>query len=271
MKPIKWWNPFIFTCLTLVNLHPGTCIDVACVSKYCTWVLAHNYIDVLFLVSFVKFALNTTNYESYKLFLPDAFVFLLMHYWCLLFIQSIIVWCRFVLKSARVSNRAILLFCILATLTGSLLSSDWQALGHDPCHDIFSRTAQENRTVYIQQRNTTDSYETTSEYFLVDYDNASIATTLPLLVNSSLSFAEHCKGMSMMDHACYWNPLSRVTNKLCIGCHPACRSEQKSINFIQFCVGISIILFVSQLFLTSVYSVASDYTPKAFQVCYEHN
>ena len=167
------------------------------------------------------------------------------------------------MKSIKVSNRAILLFCILATLTGSLLSSDWQAIGHDPCHDTFSRTALENSTVYAQQTNTTDS-ETANEHLLIYYDNDS--TPIPPNINSSLSIAEHCTGISITDHACYWNPLSRVTNKLCIRCHQTCRSEQKSINFIQFCIGICIILFVSQLFLTSVYSVASDYTLVAFQV-----
>lgn len=166
------------------------------------------------------------------------------------------------MKSVKVSNRAILLFCISATLTGSLLSSDWQAIGQDPCHDTFSRTALENSTVNVQPTNTTDS-EITNE-LLIEYDDDSI--TLPPSMNSSLTFAEHCTGMSVADHACYWNPVSRVTNKLCTRCHPTCRSEQKSINFIQFCIGISIILFVSQLFLTSVYSVASDYTPVAFQV-----
>ena len=167
------------------------------------------------------------------------------------------------LKAAKVSNRAILLFCLLATLAGSLLSSDWQAIGHDPCHDTFSRTALENSTVYSQQTNTTDS-ETTNEHLLIDYDDDS--TPLLPSINSSLSVAEHCTGMSVTDHACYWNPLSRVTNKLCIRCHPTCRSKQKSINFIQFCIGICIILFVSQLFLTSVYSVASDYTQVSLEV-----
>ena len=161
------------------------------------------------------------------------------------------------------SNRAILLFCTLAILTGNLLSSDWQSFGHDPCKHRFTRSHPSDNLslplhdmAYLNETVTNHESVAWDEYFIHG----------PLSVNESLILADHCLSLSTTEHTCYWNPLSRVTGKLCIECHRTCRSEQKSVNFIQFCVGFSIILFVSQLFVTTVYSVASDYTPKAFQV-----
>ena len=166
--------------------------------------------------------------------------------------RQLFIVCSVLLKSFQVSNRAILLFCILATLTGSFLCSDWQAIGHDACSVSGTHLADN-----ITLKNTTTG--------LVSVNLDELSLPVPS-INMSLVFANHCIAMSTEDHSCYWNPTSRVTGKVCIECHPACRSEQRSINFIQFCVGINIILFVSQLFITSVYSVASDCAPKAYQV-----
>ena len=180
-----------------------------------------------------------------------------------------------------------LLFCILATLVGSLLASDWQSIGHDPCSYAFSKTnppfnaTHDNSTVSSRTdspQNVTQNQQEviddiiynngTGDSILLssDFDEYLVEGTSPLSVNGSLFFADHCKNMSTEHHTCYWNPISRVTGKLCIECRAVCRSERKSVNFVQFCFGICIILFVSQLFLTSVYSVASDYTPKVYQV-----
>ena len=185
------------------------------------------------------------------------------------YLHSLIFY-RIVLKSFSVANRAILLFCILATLLGCLISSDWQAFGHDPCHYTLSSTSfndtliqLENDTAYTKFNKTLDTQDLSSvtidEHFIV-----------PPSINASLLHANHCIAMSTEEHTCYWNPVSRVTGKLCIECHPACNSEQKSINFVQFSIGLSLILFISQLFLTSVFSVASDYTPKRYQVSIEN-
>ena len=174
------------------------------------------------------------------------------------------------MKSFSVANRAILLFCILATLIGSLISSDWQAFGHDPCYyriDNISNTSLDDIILTNPENYTTLSHTingtlNTLQSAKFDYSFDDIL----LSVNASYLHADHCVALSTEDHTCYWNPVSRVTGKLCIECHSVCRSQQKSVNFVQFSTGFCIILFVSQLFLTSVYSVASDYTPKRYQV-----
>ena len=165
------------------------------------------------------------------------------------------------MKSFNVANRAILLFCIVATLVGSLISSDWQAFGHDPCH--YTLSSRSSNDTLTQLENYTALFHMNETLYTLKFDNHSF---VPLSVNASYLRADHCIALSTEDHACYWNPVSRVTGKLCSECHPTCRSQQKSINFVQFSIGFSIIVFVSQLFLTSVYSVTSDYTPKRYQV-----
>ena len=178
--------------------------------------------------------------------------------------------CRIALKTLKVSNRAILISCISATLAGSLLSSDWQAFGYDPCqsqHYTISRSGSVTHTTPQEGVPNTYINETSNGILPISFDEHSVIPS----INVSLLFANQCIAMSTLDHTCYWNPLSRVTGKLCIECHPACRSEQSSLNFIQFCAGFGIILFVSQLFLTSVYSIASDYTPRSYQVSVQSN
>lgn len=170
------------------------------------------------------------------------------------------------LKSFSIANHAILLFCILATLVGSLISSDWQAFGHDPCYyriDNISNTSLNDTVLTNPENYTTLSHTinaTLNTLQSVKFDDVLSS------VNASYLHADHCVALSTEDHACYWNPVSRITGKLCTGCHPICRSQQRSVNFVQFTTGFCVILFVSQLFLTSVYSVASDYAPKRFQV-----
>ena len=167
------------------------------------------------------------------------------------------------MKCFSVANRAILLFCMLATLIGSLISSDWQAFGHDPCH---YRINVSNDTLTNSENYTALSHTINATLNTPQLAKSDGQSFVPLSVNASYLHADHCISLSTEDQACYWNPVSRVTGKLCSECHPTCRSQQKSINFIQFSIGFSIILFVSQLFLTSVYSVASDYAPKRYQV-----
>lgn len=150
----------------------------------------------------------------------------------------------------------------MATLAGSLVSSDWQAFGHDPCRYYTLSSTSLNDTL-TQLENYTHTNESLNTVEPASFDEQSF---ISLSINASLLHAEHCEALSTENHACYWNPASRVTGKICTECRPVCRSQQRSINFIQFSIGFSIILFVSQLFLTFVYSVASDYTPKRYQV-----
>lgn len=156
-----------------------------------------------------------------------------------------------------------MLFCITATLAGSLVSADWQAFGHDPCrsYSVLSSTSFNN--TINQLENYTMLSHTNETLQLASFGEHSF---ISLSINASLLHAKHCGALSTQDHVCYWNAVSRVTGKICTECHPVCKSQQRSINFIQFSIGFSVILFVSQLFLTSVYSVASDYTPKRYQV-----
>lgn len=78
--------------------------------------------------------------------------------------------------------------------------------------------------------------------------------------------ANACREASTSRFECYWTQHSQITGKFCADCHPACRSEHKSLNFIQFCIGISLIKIAMASFPTASYLSASDYAPKRLQV-----
>ena len=49
-----------------------------------------------------------------------------------------------------------------------------------------------------------------------------------------------CEALAPPQYKCYWNQHSRVTGEVCFECPPICRSEYKSLDFIQYCIGVAI-------------------------------
>ena len=49
-----------------------------------------------------------------------------------------------------------------------------------------------------------------------------------------------CEAANFTDYNCVWNQKSFVSGSFCEECDPVCRSAEKSLNFLQFCIGVAI-------------------------------
>ena len=163
-------------------------------------------------------------------------------------------------------------------ITGAVIISDWQSIGHDPCltaNNLSNITLPLTNNVNISLWHQSNS-EPQTNYSLLTGDsvlgslpiNASTYDSFPTNISSDelLVKASYCNARSSMDDTCYWNPLSRVTGKPCRECYPACHSVQKSLNFIQFSVGIAILITAVPLSSVALAVVASDFAPLELQV-----
>ena len=167
--------------------------------------------------------------------------------------------CRIGTKFASVDNRVMLGISLLCALTGSAFVSDWQAIGHDPC------SAAPNSSITDGMFN--DSY---NEVFYTG-DLFSNETSDTEVTNTSSPYLELLKAyiaQSSSSDRCFWNPQSRVTGDFCNSCAPACLSEQKSLNIVQFSIGALLIASSASLGFVFISAVTSEITSVESQVYY---
>ena len=168
-----------------------------------------------------------------------------------------------------VRKRFMLSFSMI--IVGAAIISDWQSLGNDPCLLVVPETNDANNTAQLFANN--------SHYLW--QDNSTYEVSHPIHGNNSLEGhvssnnysleevllkAIYCKARSSMDDTCYWNPLSRVTGKLCKECYPVCRSVQKSLNFVQLSIGATLFITAVPFSATTLLLIASDFVPQEIQV-----
>ncbi|XP_064406669.1 uncharacterized protein LOC135351557 [Halichondria panicea] len=128
-----------------------------------------------------------------------------------------------VLKCLRVNNRYLFAVVLAASICGTVLASDWQAIGEDPC---------------------TLSGFNSSQHF-------EPPEALSELRDVCLS----------QNGDCYWNQDSELTGTYCSLCRPICRSTSMTINLAQFCVAVVLIHLSGLIGWTAILGVATDYTP----------
>jgi len=137
------------------------------------------------------------------------------------------------MKCLKANNRVVMIIILITGILGTVISSDWQAIGDDPC------SMETSSNVFNQ-----------SQSFQQDND-----------------FAEAC---SQQSNDCYWNPESVLTGQLCVLCREVCRSLSKTINIVQFSVGIVIIHLSALIGWTTIVGVATDCTGQGLQVSSQH-
>ena len=135
---------------------------------------------------------------------------------------------RIVLKCLRVNNRYLFAVVLAASICGTVLASDWQAIGEDPC--------------------------TLSGFNLSQHFEPPEA--LSELRDVCLS----------QNGDCYWNQDSELTGTYCSLCRPICRSTSMTINLAQFCVAVVLIHLSGLIGWTAILGVATDYTPHHLRV-----
>ena len=88
--------------------------------------------------------------------------------------------------------------------------------------------------------------------------------------NSSLyqQLVENCEALSSSSHQCFWNSKSRVTGEFCNTCLSTCLSEQASLNFYQFGLGVVLICISGPLGFVFISAITSDVTSVESQVHY---
>ena len=148
----------------------------------------------------------------------------------------------------KTDNRMMLGIAILCGLFGSLLCADWQGIGSDPCS---SATLNDSVVSFH------DSCNTTYTGF-----NATAGDNVPFY-NESIRL---CEAQSTSSDHCSWNPKSRITGEFCNTCLDSCLSQQKTMNFYQFGLGVALATFSSSFGFVYSSAVTSDITPVESQV-----
>ena len=75
---------------------------------------------------------------------------------------------------------------------------------------------------------------------------------------------------------CHWIPFSTVSNSVCNDCPPICRAKEQTLNIVQFSLGLFALLISAPILWMPLMAIATDFSPKQFQVCqlqlwYVHN
>lgn len=68
-----------------------------------------------------------------------------------------------------------------------------------------------------------------------------------------------------VDH-CHWIPNSRITHQHCSDCQPICRSTQRTLNFVQFTVGLALLMCTMEVMYIGMFLLLSDSVSKSYQV-----
>ena len=180
---------------------------------------------------------------------------------------------RLATKLVKVNDRLLLGLTFILGLVGVTLIGDWQGIGHDPCS---SANIIGPFNTSITGSGLEDNDYSQSGMFSADSalnNEGDSIYPLPLSdgmnsSNSSLNnwWVESCEALSSSSHQCFWNPKSRITGKFCNTCHAACYSEQKSLNFFQFSVGVLLVCLASAMGFIFISAITSSYTPINHQV-----
>ena len=146
-----------------------------------------------------------------------------------------------ILMTFKLNMRQMLIFWMTVIIISVTLMADWQSIGHDPCREGFSV----NNSMAVQPHR--------DEYISVE------------------GGGQVCKSLSTSGNECFWNPNSRVTGEYCAECFKVCRSVGKSLNFIQFSVGLALFSMTLVPFQLGTIFLTSDVVPLKYQVLVLHN
>ena len=166
----------------------------------------------------------------------------------------------FILMELKIKTRKILALAICFMITGLAIMGDWQGIGHDPClaASSYNFSSFTNNTTMLSVHANASSTKNMQEW------NTG-SGSLELLDREVLQ-ASHCEAQSFSGHDCYWNLVSQVTGKLCKDCDPVCRSVQKSLNFIQFALGVTLLTSTIPVATITTSLVTTQFLPQELQV-----
>ena len=146
---------------------------------------------------------------------------------------------------------------MICTITALLIMTDWQAIGSDPCTDYSLFHHPQLADQYRLQL----AGSNVSESGMVSIQSLQVVEgeVYQMAVSRCESAGEHC----------HWIPNSQVTHKHCSDCQPICRNTQHTLNFIQFVIGLALLMSTISLMYTGVFLLLSESVSETFQVFLE--
>ena len=153
-----------------------------------------------------------------------------------------------ILKAFKLNTRKVLLSWIAVTMIATALMADWQSIGHDPCREGFplNHSLAVSRTGSLDTTNNSHHYSTLEEVYVKE--------------------SRACEDLSTSGSECFWNPKSRITGEYCAECFRVCRSVDKSLNFVQFSIGLTMLGMSLSPFQLNLVVMLSDVVPLKHQV-----
>ena len=138
---------------------------------------------------------------------------------------------------------------LVISLCGCALISDWQALSYRDSCSFPSQTSNETDMSALSE----------------PWDGSSGLLDGINLTKFQLN-VEKCETRSTSGQHCFWNPQSRVTGDYCNTCRQTCLSQEASLNFYQFNVGVFLTAMGSILGYIFNNALTSDVTSERNQV-----
>ena len=177
---------------------------------------------------------------------------------------------RLLLQQCKLNNRVLLLIGLLMSIAGPALMADWQSIPSDPCTQLSPFHHPELTSIYsnITIATPNDGIDGLSTSGTADnYEDAAHSQALQVLPEDVYTVAMNkCESAAIPNHQCYWTPNSIVTKHHCDDCQPICRSTKRSLNFVQFCIGITLTIGSTALCRAPSIGLISDRIPRESQV-----
>lgn len=161
----------------------------------------------------------------------------------------------------RMKARKIVALMICFIIAGLAIMGDWQGIGHDPC-----LAATPYNLSFTNNTTTLSAHANTSSTETENMQDWNIGSGSLESLDREVLLSSYCEAQSSSGHDCYWNPVSQVTGKLCKDCDPVCRSVKKSLNFVQFALGVTLLTSATPVATISTNLVTTEFLPLELQV-----
>ena len=205
-------------------------------------------------------------------------------------------WCSKDLKSSHVTSRS---FATCVPVSSCASRSDhskaefqviFYVYSNKPKDDVcFSQIqtyqSRDKVTEHIARTDTdtvlcTSGTASVSSCFVLDNMRRNTSSTSSL-VDESLVAKVHVQSLEVVEWAvyqmavnrceaassyCHWIPNSQVTNKHCSDCQPICRDTRRTLNIVQFAIGLTFMFSTLTLLYTGAFLLLSDCVSTKYQV-----
>ena len=162
---------------------------------------------------------------------------------------------RLFLQQVKLNSRIIAVIGLLLSIAGAALAADWQSLPGDPCTKLSPFHHPELAANY------------SNDNFVYNGSKHAHSQALQVLEGDVYVIAMNkCESASIPNHQCYWVPNSIVTKRRCNDCQPICRSKTRSLNFVQFLLGVTFIQVSASIAKVPIYALLSDRVSRDAQV-----